>query len=119
MTTYRDLRDGSPIPTSGCKTLLVEVDDDGNVLRELGLDAGGIVIHRMPSHAHRYGDHGFWDVQRMPPDLGAPMAPADFEAAWLAPDVEPPPNMRPRSDLLELLEVARGWLFGGRRRPGA
>jgi len=113
---YRALRGRDAEPSEGVEILLVELDVEGTVTREVGLDAGGTPIHRMPSVAHRRGDYGFWDLQPMPLALGEPMSQADFEAAWAAGiDVEPPPHMRPRSFRDSLVSAVGARLFETRR----
>jgi hypothetical protein len=96
---------------------LVEVDDEGRVLREIGLTAAGEQVHRMPSRAFRSGAYGFWDNQPMPLDIGTPLSQAEFEAAWVAgAEVEPQPHMRPRGFFDSLVSAVGARLFGTRRR---
>jgi hypothetical protein len=74
---------GFPI---GCTRLVIEIDPKGRVLREIGLNAKGGVVHRAPSAIDNYG---LFD--QVPVDAGpdSDATAEEFEGWWQAP-LEPP-----------------------------
>jgi hypothetical protein len=61
-----------------CDTVLLEVDENNQVTREVGCNAEGLFIHRAPDpHAHI--SLGVSDIRRMP---SREFESAEFEAAW-------------------------------------
>jgi hypothetical protein len=48
----------------GVARILTEIEEDGTVTRELGLDAHGNVIHRHPGEPTR-AQYGFFDLARI------------------------------------------------------
>ena len=73
-------------PDDGVDRTLVEVDDDGRIHREIGLDAGGEVVYIAPAvgGTHPYGtfDLQVLAVGALPGEDEFPRA--EFEALWLA-----------------------------------
>ena len=67
----------------GLEQLLTEVDNDGTVVREIGLDAGGRVVHRHPG-APTLAKYGVFDLPKVSPSHRADMAIADLERLWSA-----------------------------------
>jgi hypothetical protein len=49
----------------GIVILYTEIDLDGNVRREIGLNNEGKVIHKCPSELYRYGTYGLFDNQKV------------------------------------------------------
>jgi hypothetical protein len=74
-------------------TLPTEVQSDGYVAREIGLDSAGRVTHRKPSLHHRYGDYGHFDSPplRLEEDIAKGFAVLvardEFERTWLLDDL--------------------------------
>jgi hypothetical protein len=70
----------------GLLRILTEVADDGSVMRELGFDAEGNVVHRFPGEPTRadYADYGVFDLATIDPSGGADMDAAEFERLWSA-----------------------------------
>lgn len=67
---------------------------EGIATREIGFDAEGRVVHRMPSHQHRFGDYGIFDnaAVRFPVDeLASDLSAMEFEDLWSHPNLMPPP----------------------------
>jgi hypothetical protein len=59
VTRYLRWKPGSPVVTGrALDQLLIEYNEDGWAIRELGLDEAGVVIHRYPSAFHRWGQYG-------------------------------------------------------------
>ena len=79
----RDELQGLPV---GWSRMVTEIDQNGRVLREVGLDDEGRVVHRAPSAAD---SHGLFDL--MPIDAGpdSDATAEEFEAWWQA-ALEPP-----------------------------
>lgn len=68
------------LTTLGVARLLTEIDDHGRVLREIGLDAEGSVVHRAPSLD---GNRGLFDNQLVSVgDLRSQLSREEFEMAW-------------------------------------
>jgi hypothetical protein len=42
--------------------VFVEITNHGKVLREIGVDSSGKIIHKYPSHTHQYGHRGIFDL---------------------------------------------------------
>jgi hypothetical protein len=71
----------------GMQAMYTEVDDNGVVRREVGLDRAGRVVHRFPS-AGRLGERGLFDL--VPVTAGkANMNEREFSAIWALPGPEP------------------------------
>jgi hypothetical protein len=70
----------------GIDRVLTEVDDEGRILREIGLDTEGRVLHIAPAlrGKWRYGifDLQIIDVATLPPRDAVPRE--QFEALWAA-----------------------------------
>lgn len=77
--------------------LFVEIeyhDRSGVGIREIGVDANGSVVHRMPSDVHRFGDYGIFDNAMSPfplDDEESDLTADAFGALWARPDLMPPP----------------------------
>ncbi len=70
---------------TGIFVLLTEVDPDGKVIREVGLDAQGNVVHKCPSTSFRHGTYGLFDL--LPVDISGwrdRITEADFQKYWHA-----------------------------------
>jgi len=65
----------------GLTRIVTEVDDDGLVTRELGFDAGGILVHRHPGEPTR-AKHGVFDLAKIASSGRADMEPEEFERLW-------------------------------------
>jgi hypothetical protein len=44
--------------------VLLEIDDEGRVNREIGLNKEGEIIHRFPSSHFKYGSYGLFDLTK-------------------------------------------------------
>ena len=42
--------------------IITEVDPNGHVRREIGLDEAGAVVHKYPSDQHSFGERGLFDL---------------------------------------------------------
>lgn len=63
--------------------LYTESNEQGVVLREIGLDKLGKITHRYPSNAHPFGSRGIFDVQTVEPSGGTTnLAKDEFEDLW-------------------------------------
>jgi hypothetical protein len=75
-----------PTPIPGLARILTEIDDAGRILREVGVDAAGRVLHIAPAlrGPYRYGvfDLQTVDVRSMPAQDAVPRH--EFEALWAA-----------------------------------
>ena len=68
---------------SGIKTLYIEIDDAGNVHREIGVNKEGKVVHKCPSAFHQYGQYGILDNQKvMISDFRSTITKEEFEKLW-------------------------------------
>ena len=78
-TIGKEITGRTPIP--GLVDLFTEVDDTGQVSREVGTDSAGRVIHRAPSTDDRYG---LFDNQviKLAVDRENDIAPETFEWMW-------------------------------------
>ena len=63
--------------------LWTEANDDGVVVREVGLDDRGRVVHRMPSEVFPHGTYGLFDMAVVSPEpqAGDPSR-GDFDERW-------------------------------------
>lgn len=50
-----------PLRLDDIVSLYTEIDSEGNVLRELGLNKDGQIVHKCPSGAYKYGTYGLFD----------------------------------------------------------
>jgi hypothetical protein len=68
---------------SSINVLYTEVDSDGKVLREIGVDVKGIVVHKFPSDFFPDGRYGFFDLQRIQTPLEENQLQKEaFEKLW-------------------------------------
>jgi hypothetical protein len=68
-------------PVPGLAKTWVEVAPDGRVMREIGFDADGHVIHRAPSARYRHGQYGLFDLTPVKATSDS-VAQEDFERMW-------------------------------------
>ena len=64
-------------------TIFVEVASDGRVLREVGLDNDGKIVHKCPSKQYKYGTYGVFDLARI--DVSNQvndLSKEEFESLW-------------------------------------
>ena len=72
---------------SGMVVLYTELDNDGNVRREIGFNKSDEVVHRFPSRLYRYGTYGLFDNQKVVIIDGYSNVTKDeFEKLWGLPD---------------------------------
>jgi len=45
--------------------LYTEINDEGEVLKEIGLNNEGKIIHKSPSTGYPYGEYGIFDNQKV------------------------------------------------------
>ena len=67
----------------GLSRILTEVSDDGTVMRELGFDVGGNVVHRFPGEPTR-AKYGVFDLAEINRPGDGDIEAADFELLWTA-----------------------------------
>ena len=68
---------------TGMVLLYTEVDSDGNILREIGLDKSGRILHKFPSNSYPHGKYGLFDNQRVKvPDLQSTAIKEEFDKLW-------------------------------------
>jgi len=48
---------------NGIVTLLTEINKEGIVTKEIGLDKNNKIVHKFPSRNHTYGKYGIFDNQ--------------------------------------------------------
>ena len=65
-------------------TLLIEVNEDGTIIREVGLDSNDQIIHKYPSKDYRYGRYGFFDLASisLSHDVENDISEEKFETYW-------------------------------------
>lgn len=67
----------------GMVNLYTEIDPDGNVRREIGLNQSGKVIHKFPSNLYPNGRYGLFDNQKViVTDRSSTIAKDEFEKLW-------------------------------------
>ena len=67
----------------GCAILYLEVALDGRVVREVALDANGVVCHKCPSADHKYGTYGLFDLALIATEaLTNDLSKAEFDALF-------------------------------------
>ena len=70
----------------GIDRLLLELDRDGRVLRELGFDAAGRIVHKCPDDKFEHGTHGLFDLARFDVSgLTSDLDKEEFERFWRTP----------------------------------
>jgi hypothetical protein len=68
---------------SGIVVLYTEVNRDGSVSREIGIDKSGRVVHKFPSTAFQQGEYGIFDNQKVEISQNTPtITRTEFEKAW-------------------------------------
>jgi hypothetical protein len=73
--------------------LLIEYNEQGYAVREVGLDTDGRVIHRYPSDQHRFGQYGL-EADDFPVEVddalqgphARELSKEEFEGIWAHPD---------------------------------
>jgi hypothetical protein len=73
----------------GIAEYFIEVGADGFVLREIGFDESGKVVHRFPGQKKffKYGERGFYDLQPYEVStLESDLTKEEFEELWEKPD---------------------------------
>jgi len=64
-------------------SLYTESNEEGVVLREIGLNKVGQIAHRYPSSTHLFGHHGILDNQKVElSDTNTHLTKAEFEVLW-------------------------------------
>lgn len=43
------------------KRLLTEVNQEGEVMKEIGINKDGKVVHAFPDENYKFGEYGMWD----------------------------------------------------------
>ena len=68
-------------------TLLIEVNEDGTVSREVGLNKTDQIIHKYPSKDFRYGRYGIFDLASisLSKDIEDDFTEETFEKYWEKP----------------------------------
>lgn len=69
--------------TWGLSRILTEVDEQGEVIRELGYDQSGKTVHRYPDEPPR-ATRGVFDLAKIAFFNETEMNPADFDELWSA-----------------------------------
>jgi hypothetical protein len=63
--------------------LYTEIDDNGDIIRELGMNKNGTIVHKFPSHSGKYGKYGVFDGQKViVSDLHSDISKEDFDRMW-------------------------------------
>jgi hypothetical protein len=63
--------------------LFTEIDDNGRVLREIGIDKDGRLVHKCPSDKFRNGTYGLFDNQVVIiSDESSLITKNEFERMW-------------------------------------
>lgn len=63
--------------------LYIELDNDGNSIREIGFDYSGNLVHKFPSVIFRYGTYGLFNlVSYSTRDLESDISKEKFEKIW-------------------------------------
>ncbi len=63
--------------------LYTEIDDDGNVRKEIGIDNHGNIIHKSPSTKYPYGEYGIFDNQKVAiSDRKSDLSKDEFYKLW-------------------------------------
>jgi hypothetical protein len=79
----------SELATLEMRALYTEVDEDGWVVREIGVDSDGVVAHQLvPSRARP----GWFGLARIAQPLASNVTKAEFESLWSA--ARPRPDAR-------------------------
>jgi len=67
---------------SGMIKLYTEIEDDGSVCREIGINQEGIVIHKFPSDHFKQGKYGLFDNQIVEVKETVSLDKNNFELLW-------------------------------------
>lgn len=63
--------------------LLTEIDEAGFVLREIGLDEKGSVVHKCPSSEFKLGERGYFDLAKVATlNLESDIKQETFQELW-------------------------------------
>lgn len=87
--------DDAPLSDLYVEAVADEEWNGGIVVREVGLDRAGNVVHRMPSPNHRWGYLGIFDgtvIRVAQEDETSDISIDEFETLWGLPDLHPPPT---------------------------
>jgi hypothetical protein len=69
--------------SDGIVVLFAETNEEGDVLREIGVNEEGKIVHRFPSKFFRYGGHGLFDNQNVLISESSPLVTKEeFEYLW-------------------------------------
>ncbi|MCB9360223.1 MAG: hypothetical protein H6587_01700 [Flavobacteriales bacterium] len=60
----------------------IEINSEGNVVREVGLDKNGVVVHKYPSERFKYGGYGIMDLSNFDLDFQDDLTSEEFENLW-------------------------------------
>ena len=67
----------------GLASLITEVNSQGRVVREVGLNSAGHVVHKCPSEKHRNGVYGYFDLAVIAIDsLRNDLSEDEFSSLW-------------------------------------
>ncbi len=67
----------------GISILFTEIDDEGSVKREVGIDKSNKVVHMFPSGSFSYGVYGIFNNEKVGISrLRSDISKVDFEELW-------------------------------------
>ena len=69
--------------TWGLARILTEVDAEGTVLREIGFDAGGNIVHRHPGSPSK-ASRGVFEGAVVEASATSDLNPTEFDRCWVA-----------------------------------
>lgn len=64
------------------KKLYVEVNDDGRIFREVGINQNGKIVHKYPSETFEFGDYGIFDLNTIESNTKSDIDIKEFEQIW-------------------------------------
>jgi hypothetical protein len=62
--------------------LFLEIDQNGRICREIGMNHSSGVIHRYPDSSFEYGEYGIMDTALFKSDTVGNLDRAEFESYW-------------------------------------
>lgn len=66
------------------ETLYTEVNNKGDVLREIGVDEMGVVVHKCPSEGYKNGIYGIFDLAKVDfANMKEDASKEEFNALWI------------------------------------
>jgi len=75
-------KDVQGLNRDGISCVYTEVNEDGRVVREIGIDMSGKISHKWPSSNSKFGKYGLFDLAQIDSSNTETLSGSAFNKAW-------------------------------------